>query len=194
MFSFFKKRNKEFERQVIGLYEKIVRQSRQPVFYKEYNVPDTVDGRFEMISVHVILVLLRLRRNADDETREVSQRLFDEMFHDMDRNLREMGVGDLSVPKKMKVMMHGFNGRMQAYSKILSGWAEDGESMQDAVARNVYGTSYEIGVDNIAMMADYITNQYEHVRTLSLLQLLNDDEIFLPVSPNGDGNSDEEGV
>jgi cytochrome b pre-mRNA-processing protein 3 len=184
MFSFFKKHDKEFEKQIIGLYEKVVRQSRQPVFYKEYHVPDTVDGRFEMISVHMILVLLRLRRNADDKMREISQRLFDEMFHDMDRNLREMGVGDLSVPKKMKVMMHGFNGRMHAYSRVLSGWAEedDGETMQDVVARNVYGTSYEIDVNSISVMADYITKQYEHIRSLSVLQLLNDDEIFLPVA------------
>ena len=182
MFSFFKKHDKEFEKQIIGLYEKVIRQSRQPVFYKDYNVPDTVDGRFEMISVHMILVLLRLKKNADEKMREISQRLFDEMFHDMDRNLREMGVGDLSVPKKMKVMMNGFNGRMHAYSKILMGWDEEGdETMQDVVARNVYGTSYEIDVNNIAAMSDYIMGQHEHIRTLSILQLLNDDEIFRPI-------------
>ena len=68
------------------------------------------------------------------------------------------------------------------WDEILMGWDEEGdETMQDVVARNVYGTSYEIDVNNIAAMSDYIMGQHEHIRTLSILQLLNDDEIFRPI-------------
>ena len=104
-------------------------------FYREYGVPDTVNGRFDLLVMHLVLVLDRL---ADEpQLRELGQALFDHFCTDMDRNLREMGVGDLSVPKQMQRVGEAFYGRAQAYR---AGLARDGEqALAEALERNVYG-------------------------------------------------------
>src|SRR5262245_48094906 len=95
------------------LYAAAIAQARQPVFYAGLRVPDTVDGRFELVALHVFLILQRLK--SEPEATPFAQALFDTMFADMDRNLREMGVGDLSVGKKVKAMAQGLYGRIAAY-------------------------------------------------------------------------------
>ena len=92
-------------------------QARQPVFYESYGVPDSVDGRFEMIALHCYLLMRRLQAAGD---KALSQKLFDIFFVSMDQSLREMGVGDLAVPKHMKRMMNGFNGRADGYEQALN--------------------------------------------------------------------------
>src|SRR6478735_9476386 len=100
------------------LYGTIVAQARLPCFYREYGVPDTVDGRFDLLVLHLAFVLDRL---ADEpQLRELGQALFDHFCTDMDRNLREMGVGDLSVPKHMQRVGEAFYGRAQAYKEGLA--------------------------------------------------------------------------
>lgn len=132
------RRLKELTATADQLYAEAVRQARTPVFYDGLGVPDTLDGRFEMISLHVFLLIDRLRRDGE-EGRELAQALFDAMFTDMDVCLREMGVGDLSVGKKVKQMAEGFNGRSIAYSEALEA-GEPGEPLREALRRNVYGT------------------------------------------------------
>src|SRR3954452_11112994 len=83
---------------IAALYGAIVAQARAPVFYQIYGVPDTVNGRFEMIVLHAVLLLRRLG-NEPEPTRELGQAIFDRFCQDMDANLREMGVGDLAVPR-----------------------------------------------------------------------------------------------
>ncbi len=116
------------------LYEAIVAAARQEKFYLEHGVADTVNGRFDMISLHLFLVLDRLR-NGGAAVEEFRQRLTDGFFMDMDRSLREMGVGDLSVGKKVRKMAEVFYGRVKAYAEAL---AEDDKALRDALARNVY--------------------------------------------------------
>lgn len=118
-----------------ALYRTIVVQARQPAFYATYGVPDTLDGRFEMISLHMFFVLHRLKEDA--EARQLSQDLFDMMFGDMDRCLREMGVGDLGVGRRVRAMAEGLYGRMAAYE---AGLAADDEVLAAALRRNLYGT------------------------------------------------------
>lgn len=118
------------------LYMAIVAQARQPGFYEVLGVPDTVDGRFEMIVVHIVMVLRRLR-GAGSEGKAIAQALFDQMFADMDRNLRELGAGDLGVGRRVKRMARAFYGRAEVYEKGLDG---PKGVLEDAVARNVYGT------------------------------------------------------
>ncbi len=114
------------------VYAAIVAAARQPRFYAEWGVPDTVDGRFDMIVLHIYLVLQRLKT----ETPELCQQLTDLFFDDMDRSLREMGVGDLSVGKKVRRMAEAFHGRLNAYASA----AEQGDqSLIEALQRNVYG-------------------------------------------------------
>jgi len=117
------------------LYGTIVAQARLPCFYREYGVPDTVNGRFDLLVLHLAIALDRLGEGS--ELRPMGQALFDRFCEDMDDNLREIGVGDLSVPKKMRRIGEAFYGRAQAYRSAL---ASDGdEALVAALAKNVYG-------------------------------------------------------
>ena len=128
----FKRRTRA---QVTAVYTQIVAQARQPEFYSRLGVPDTVDGRFELIMLHMILVIDRLRGEPSPAS-DFTQDLFDLFFQDMDHSLREMGVGDLSVPKKVKKMAEAFYGRAASYSEALR---EDGNAaLCDAVDRNFF--------------------------------------------------------
>lgn len=118
------------------LYQRLVEQARRPEFYSAYGVPDTLDGRFDMIVLHAHLVLRRLRREGK-EGAELGQALFDVMMDDMDRSLREMGVGDLAVGRRVKAMAKAFYGRVTVYDAALA--ANDG-SLRDALDRNLFGT------------------------------------------------------
>ena len=117
------------------LYGMIVAQARLPCFYRHYAVADTVNGRFELIVLHLALVLGRLMQ--DPALKALGQGVFDRFCQDMDHNLREMGIGDLKVPKEMQRMGEAFYGRAQAYQAALA--APDGRALVDAVARNLYG-------------------------------------------------------
>ncbi len=119
---------------VADLYACIVAQARQKLFYQEYGVPDTPNGRFEMITLHAYFVMRRLKEIGEGGT-DLSQALFDHFFTDMDRNLREMGVGDLSVGKKIKSLAISVYGRIKAYDDGLAGEAGD---LADALIRNLY--------------------------------------------------------
>ena len=99
------------------IYGMIVAQAREPRFYRDLAVPDTVDGRFDLLLLHLWLVLRRLRSAADGA--ELCQALFDHFCDDMDDNLREMGVGDLTVPKRMQAFGEAFYGRSAAYDQAL---------------------------------------------------------------------------
>jgi cytochrome b pre-mRNA-processing protein 3 len=118
------------------IYLLIVAKARQPYFYADLGVPDTVDGRFDMITLHAILVIEFIVQGGN-ASKALSQQLFDEMFADMDRSLREMGAGDLSVGKKVRKMAEVFYGRAKAYREALAQQDEDG--LTAALARNVYG-------------------------------------------------------
>ena len=123
--------------------------ARAPIFYAEMGVPDTVEGRFEMTALHVWLVLRRLK-GKEPGTRTVAQKLFDVMFASFDDALRELGVGDLVVGKKVRKLAENFYGRAQAYDGALK---ESDEALAKALARNVY----ESGDAGIAVrLAGYV--------------------------------------
>lgn len=119
-----------------AIYDAIVAQARRPAFYAALGVPDTLDGRFELIALHVFLVLRRLKGEA--AARGVSQALADRLFEDLDRSLREMGAGDLGVGRRVKTMARATYGRIAAYDAGLS--AGD-EALSAALKRNLYGTA-----------------------------------------------------
>lgn len=118
------------------LYASLVAQARRPEFYRQGGVPDTVDGRFELISLHIFLILHRLKEDRPASA-ELAQALFDLMFADMDQSLREMGAGDLGVGRRVKIMIQGLYGRIAAYEEGLEG---DSGILTAALGRNVYGT------------------------------------------------------
>ncbi|MGH7880699.1 MAG: ubiquinol-cytochrome C chaperone family protein [Candidatus Binataceae bacterium] len=117
------------------LYGMIVAQARMPCFYRDYGVADTVNGRFDLLVLHLALVLDRLANEA--AFRGFGQKLFDLFCQDMDRNLREMGVGDLSVPKEMRRVGEAFYGRAQAYRSALA--ACDDSALIATLQRNIHG-------------------------------------------------------
>jgi cytochrome b pre-mRNA-processing protein 3 len=120
------------DRRPLALYGAIVAQARQPALYTDLHVPDTVDGRFDMVVLHLVLAVRRLRATAATE----QQALFDLFVADMDRSLREMGVGDLTVPKRIKKMAEAFYGRLEAYGNALT--AGDRAGLAEAIDRNVF--------------------------------------------------------
>ena len=126
--------SREWEAPARSLYESLVAQARRADFYRDLGVPDTVDGRFELVALHGYLLLRRLR--SMPEGAGLAQALFDVIFADMDAALREMGAGDLGVGKRVKVMAKGFYGRMAAYDAGLAGEAP----LAEALRRNLYGT------------------------------------------------------
>jgi len=117
-----------------GLYAQIVAAARQPAFYSEWEVPDTPLGRFEMVGLHVYLLLRRFR-GAGAAADELAQELADTFFQDMDHSLRELGIGDMGIPKRMKTLARMFYGRTRSYDAALD--AGDAEALAAALARNV---------------------------------------------------------
>jgi cytochrome b pre-mRNA-processing protein 3 len=145
------------------VYEAIVAAARQPKFYAEMKVPDTVDGRFDMIALHLFLVLERMK---DDQPDPVRQALVDVFFRDMDRSLREMGVGDLSVGKKVRKMAEAFYGRVDAYRHAV---AENEAALAGAIARNVYADG-EAG--QAPRLAHYVWSARAALGTQSSAQIM----------------------
>jgi cytochrome b pre-mRNA-processing protein 3 len=119
------------------LYLSIVALARQPGFYARWGVPDTNDGRLEMIGLHAALVMRRLAR-AGAGGPPLAQDLFDVMFADVDRTLRELGVGDLSVGKKVKGIAKSFLGRAAGLEAALE--SGDRAALASVLARNLYQT------------------------------------------------------
>lgn len=136
MFSRFFPRIRRDEDNPAPIYGVIVTQARSPALYSEIGVPDTVSGRFEMVVMHAILVIRRLEMGGDS-ARAAGQAVFDHFCRDMDSSLREMGIGDLSVPKHMRRVGEAYFGRMAAYEPGLS--AGDKAALAEAIERTVFG-------------------------------------------------------
>ena len=145
------------DNKIHALYGMIVAQSRLGVFYTAYGVPDTVQGRFELLVLHVVLVLRRLGREPQSAGapwgRRVSpgQLLFDAFCRDLDANLREMGVGDMGVPRRMRGFGEAFYGRQAAYQAALDG--NDPSALENALARNIF--ELESMEPRVSRLADY---------------------------------------
>lgn len=124
-----------------ALYQMALSTSRTPSFYLEYGAEDTIDGRFDVLCLCVSLVMYRLRKivrqqgDASQSAQDISQKLYDIMFADMDLTLREMGVGDLGVAKRVKIMSEAFAGRLAAYSSAFD--ELDASTLATAFARNI---------------------------------------------------------
>jgi len=135
------------------LYRAIVAQARAPGFYSACGVPDSLDGRFELLVLHVVLVVRRLRA-LGPEGQALAQALFDALIADLEVNLREMGVGDMGVPPRIKRMAQAFYGRARAYEAALAGAAP----LEAALARNLFGTT-EAAPEALRAMAGYVRAQ-----------------------------------
>jgi cytochrome b pre-mRNA-processing protein 3 len=152
-------------RTIHALYGAIVAQARSVAFYADYRVPDTVEGRFDLIVLHLVLLLNRLGRRAEASRglgqallgqallgqELLGQELFDAFCRDLDANLREMGVGDLAVPKRMQAFAEAFYGRQAAYLAALD--AADERVFEKALARNIFAAGNDAGATQLARYA-----------------------------------------
>jgi cytochrome b pre-mRNA-processing protein 3 len=139
-------------RTIHALYGAIVAQARSVAFYADYRVPDTVEGRFDLIVLHLVLLLHRLGRREESGRglgqALLGQELFDAFCRDLDANLREMGVGDLAVPKRMQAFAEAFYGRQAAYLAALE--AADERVFEKALARNIFPAGDDLGAAQLA--------------------------------------------
>lgn len=131
-FNHFRKPRTPLRGTIEAIYGMIVTQAREPLFYRDLAVPDTVNGRFDLLLMHLWLVLQRLR--TVEAGSDLSQALFDHFCTDMDDNLREMGVGDQTVPRRMKEFGEAFYGRTAAYDLALT---DSDEALAQAFSRNI---------------------------------------------------------
>jgi cytochrome b pre-mRNA-processing protein 3 len=122
--------------------------ARAPVFFAELGVPDTIDGRFDLVVLHAWLVLARLRELG---MKDVSQGVVDSLFASFDESLRDLGVGDIGIGHRMKKMADAFYGRLSAY-----GDAKDLDALEDAILRNVYrgAPGHDVQAARLARYAD----------------------------------------
>ncbi len=145
-------RERRDNRELAGrLHERLVEQSRLAPFYAEFGVPDTMLGRYEMVCLHAYLVLTRMKREGDRGKR-VAQTLHNKLFDDFDIALREVGLGDMGIGKRIKKLARNLHGRISAYD---AGLAAGDRELGDALRRNMYASA-EPTDEEVSGMIDYV--------------------------------------
>ena len=129
----FRRRRPPAEEFATALYVRTAEQPRAPELFEACGIPDTLDGRFDALALHAALMIDRLRREPDGEA--LAQAYFDAMFRHLDVTLREIGVQDLGVGRRIKIMAEGFHGRALAYREALG----SGQPLAEVLRRNAYG-------------------------------------------------------
>jgi cytochrome b pre-mRNA-processing protein 3 len=168
-------RGRREERAGFALYTIAVGAARAPALYRDLAVPDTLDGRFDMVALHVALLIRRLRALPEPGP-ALAQAVFDAMFSDMDQTLRELGVGDLSVGRKVREMWNAFHGRALAYETALA--AADDAPLAEALARNVWRGAAPAGPP--LRLAALARAQDAHLATQTLAGFRAGEVHFLP--------------
>jgi cytochrome b pre-mRNA-processing protein 3 len=163
---------------VAELHGRVVAAALSPALYLHGGLPDTFEGRFESLTLHVFLVMRRLKALASPGP-ELAQELIDRTFTGLDHTLRQIGISDTAVPKRMKELASAFLGRVRAYEEALAG--ADAAVLEAALARNATG-----GAD-AALLADYALAADHHLSSLELDALLSDAAIFPRLVMDGEG-------
>lgn len=162
---------------MLGVYRQIVERAREPALFAAWGMPDTLDGRFEMLALHAFLVLHRLKGEGE-ATAGFSQALFDTMFADLDSALREMGASDLGVGPRIKAMARGFYGRVAAYERGLG----DAGELTQALRRNLFGMRAAPEEAQLAAAARYMRRQADALATAPIAALLRGQVAFAPLA------------
>ena len=167
MFKFFTRKANEQDA-AHALYAAAVDQARSTPFYERFGVADTLDGRFELVTAHIFLILRRLKGAGDGVSGRVAQELTDITFRNFDGALREVGVGDLAIARKIRKLAENFYGRLGAYETAFE--AENvTPPLEEALARNVYETNDKT---SSTALASYLieANEAVHSQSLEALQ------------------------
>jgi cytochrome b pre-mRNA-processing protein 3 len=158
------------------LYQRVVDQSRTPALYADIGAPDTVEGRFEIYTLHVVLLLERLRGHGE-QAAEVSQALFDTYVKSLDDALREMGVGDLSVGKKMRKLGEALFGRAKSYEAAFQALPAT-ELLEALLVRTIFADADAAGAPRLTA---YVTAQRAHLASQDLERLVAGEVDWRPV-------------
>ena len=171
----FKWLNARRQRQSVAsaLYNDLVAQARLPEFYLSFGVPDSMLGRFEIISLHAYLLFRRLGK-TDNAGKELAQTVHDFMFGDFDRSLREQGVGDMGIGKRIKKLTRNLYGRIDAYETGLAGGTAE---LGEALRRNLYASA-TVTDDQVAAMIAYMEDAIETLDTQQTLDIMSGNVVF----------------
>jgi cytochrome b pre-mRNA-processing protein 3 len=161
-----------------GLFAAIVGRAREPAFYRALAVPDTLDGRFEMVALHLLLVMRRLKGQGP-EAGKLSQCLYETMVDDFEKSLLEMGAGDSGIARRVKTMARGMAGRIRAYDEALAD-SDDGR-LEMALDNNLYGTVDPVPDGVLATMAAYVRACATALDAQPLESLMRGEVRFAPV-------------
>ncbi len=176
------------KRRAADVYIALVNAARNPFFYEQWKVADTVDGRFDMIVLHLALVVERLDKSERAALIQLRNALMEYAIEDMDRNLREMGVSDTSVSKKMKKLAGALNGRFVAYGK-----AQTHDEWAKSLTLNIYRSDNAEPLPSAADMAHYAIALREGLAKAedeTLLEPSHYGKIFLSAGPENTSRSD----
>lgn len=178
--------NRKTRKAAESLYAAVMAQARHPAFYRDFGVPDTVDGRFDLLALHGCLLLARLDGEGDRRGRIVAQAFFDALFRAADRGLRQAGVGDLGVPSHVKRMMKAFKGRYAAYIPALA----DRKALEQALRRNLFGTVQDPDTRPVAALAAYIDETYKFLLKQDIEDIYSGSVLF--VEPDRERSAGDE--
>jgi cytochrome b pre-mRNA-processing protein 3 len=154
-----------------SLYNSIVAQARKPVFYADWHTPDTLDGRFDIIVIHLFLAVSRCETDVSptqEDTKSFIRTLSEVFFSDMDRNLREMGASDTGVGIRVKKMAQAFYGRLKAYEESI----HDQTALGEALRRNVW-REQPVAAAAIAELAAYMQRNHKALQSQPINGLMN---------------------
>ncbi|MEQ8389490.1 MAG: ubiquinol-cytochrome C chaperone family protein [Thalassospira sp.] len=166
MFGWLKKKDCK-QTAAFELYTAMVTQARQPDFYAKLGVPDTIEGRFDLILVHAFVLFRRLK--TDNGDRDLAQHIFDVMFADLDQNMREMGIGDVGILKRIRKMSESYHGRIVAYEEgVQSGAAE----LAAALDRNLFADT-DVTDEQLMAMVGYVNDALASLDKQAILELQN---------------------
>jgi len=157
-------RKKHYREDAISAFSMLQAHARNPLFYKEFKVPDTTEGRFDLLTLHLFMIIECMKGDGQAGA-DFSQALFDVAFESIDQGYREIGIGDMGVPKRMKKHMLAFNGRLHAYSKAYE--ARDIAAFADALDRNIYDkVHFEEGCTITQRLSQYSFDILAHLKTM----------------------------
>lgn len=178
LFDIFMAPPTDLDHSVAAVYDAVMRQSRAPELYLHMAVPDTADGRYDLLAVHMHMVLRRIK-DRNETAQRMGQKLFDTLFLDMDTQLREMGIGDMGIGKRIKKMAQGFFGRMKSFDEGLA--VDDNGALMAALERNVYRHGVPDDATVLPRLAAYVRAQHDNIAGQAIDDILAGSITFLPV-------------
>lgn len=160
------RRRQPAEEFAAALYLRTAERARAPELFEACGIPDTLDGRFDALALHAALVIDRLRREPDAET--LAQAFFDAMFRHLDLTLREIGVQDLGVGRRIKIMAEGFHGRALAYREALG----SGQPLAEVLRRNAYGGRPPADAEPVLRLEAYVRAEVDRLAEMTRTDLI----------------------